>query len=179
MNGIYLALDLLSQQNKVLAGHSFSEDQRISGKNKRVLVIGGGDTGSDCIGTVRRQGCLDVTQIEIMPKPPVGNNPQTPWPQWPVVLKTTSSHEEGCNRRWLLNTNRFIGKDGCVTGAEVEEISWTEPKDGEQPTMIRSGKPKSSLAIWYCLPWDLFVRNIPNCLKVCLLLVMRLVVPHL
>lgn len=140
LNGIYLALDLLSQQNKVLAGHSFSEDQRISGKNKRVLVIGGGDTGSDCIGTVRRQGCLDVTQIEIMPKPPVGNNPQTPWPQWPVVLKTTSSHEEGCNRRWLLNTNRFIGKDGCVTGAEVEEISWTEPKDGERPTMIRSGK---------------------------------------
>ena len=140
LNGIYLALDLLSQRNKVLAGHSFSEDQRISGKNKRVLVIGGGDTGSDCIGTVRRQGCLDVTQIEIMPKPPVGNNPQTPWPQWPVVLKTTSSHEEGCNRRWLLNTNRFIGKDGCVTGAEVEEISWTEPKDGERPTMIRSGK---------------------------------------
>lgn len=140
LNGIYLALDLLSQQNKVLAGHSFPEDQRISGKNKRVLVIGGGDTGSDCIGTVRRQGCLDVTQIEIMPKPPVGNNPQTPWPQWPVVLKTTSSHEEGCNRRWLLNTNRFIGKDGCVTGAEVEEISWTEPKDGERPTMIRSGK---------------------------------------
>lgn len=140
LNGIYLALDLLSQQNKVLAGHPFSEDQRISGKNKRVLVIGGGDTGSDCIGTVRRQGCLDVTQIEIMPKPPVGNNPQTPWPQWPVVLKTTSSHEEGCNRRWLLNTNRFIGKDGCVTGAEVEEISWTEPKDGERPTMIRSGK---------------------------------------
>lgn len=140
LKGVYLALDLLAQQNKVLAGHSFSEDQRISGKGKRVLVIGGGDTGSDCIGTVRRQGCLEVTQIEIMPKPPVGNNPQTPWPQWPVILKTTSSHEEGCVRRWLLNTNRFIGKDGHVTGAEVEEISWSEPKDGERPTMIRSGK---------------------------------------
>lgn len=103
LKGIHLALDLLSQQNRVLAGMDFPKDKRVTAKGKDVLVIGGGDTGSDCIGTAHRQGCKSVTQIEIMPKPPVGQNPNTPWPNWPVILKTTSSHEEGCTRRWLLN----------------------------------------------------------------------------
>lgn len=99
LKGVYFALDMLAQQNRVLAGQTFSKDERVTAKGKHVLVIGGGDTGSDCIGTSNRQGALSVTQIEIMPKPPVGNNPATPWPQWPVVLKTSSSHEEGCTRR--------------------------------------------------------------------------------
>ena len=90
------------------------------------MVIGGGDTGSDCIGTAHRQGCKSVTQIEIMPKPPVGSNPATPWPYWPQILKTSYAHEEGCTRRWLLNTNKFIGKDGVLTGAEAVRKSFPD-----------------------------------------------------
>ena len=140
LKGIYLAMEMLSQQNRVLAGQTFPEKERISAKGKKVLVIGGGDTGSDCIGTSIRQGAAMVTQIEIMPKPPVGKNPATPWPQWPVVLKTSSSHEEGCTRRWSLNTLGFIGKDGKVTGAEVEEVTWEPSPDGGRPVMKPTGK---------------------------------------
>ena len=122
LKGIHFALEMLAQQNRILAGQAFSKEERINAKGKHVLVIGGGDTGSDCIGTSNRQGAASITQIEIMPKPPVGHNPATPWPQWPVVLKTSSSHEEGCTRRWSLTSNRFIGtKDGRVCGVEVEK----------------------------------------------------------
>lgn len=140
LKGVYFALDMLAQQNRVLAGQTFSKDERVTAKGKHVLVIGGGDTGSDCIGTSNRQGALSITQIEIMPKPPVGNNPATPWPQWPVVLKTSSSHEEGCTRRWCLTSNKFIGKDGKLTGVEVEEVEWTPSPDGGRPTMKATGK---------------------------------------
>ena len=109
-------------------------------RGKRVLVIGGGDTGSDCIGTSIRQGAVSVTQIEIMPQPPIGHNPDTPWPQWPVVLKTTSSHEEGCTRRWSLASTRFIGKNGKVCGVEVEEVEWLPATDGKRPTKKSTGK---------------------------------------
>ncbi len=139
LDGIYVALDYLSQQNRVLAGTEIPSDKRISAKGKNVLVIGGGDTGADCIATAHRQGCLSVTQIEIMPKPPVGQNPQTPWPAWPVVLKTTFAHEEGCERRWLLNTNKFMGKDGKVTSAEVEEIEWEKTEGNARPQMKKTG----------------------------------------
>lgn len=141
LKGIHLALDMLSQQNRILAGKTFAADQLVNAKGKKVLVIGGGDTGSDCIGTSNRQGAVSVTQIEIMPKPPVGHNPATPWPNWPVILKTTSSHEEGCQRRWLLNTNKFIGnKKGEVTGAEVEGVVWEPNPNGGRPTMKLNGK---------------------------------------
>ena len=140
LKGVYFALDMLAQQNRVLAGQTFGKDERVTAKGKHVLVIGGGDTGSDCIGTSNRQGALSVTQIEIMPKPPVGNNPATPWPQWPVVLKTSSSHEEGCTRRWCLTSNKFIGKGGKLTGVEVEEVEWTPSPDGGRPTMKATGK---------------------------------------
>ncbi len=141
LKGVHFALELLSQQNRVLAGQTFDAAHRVTAKGKRVLVIGGGDTGSDCIGTSHRQGAVSVTQIEIMPKPPVGSNPKTPWPQWPVVLKTSSSHEEGCERRWLLTTNKFIdnGK-GQVCGAEVEEVEWLPNPDGGRPNMKPTGK---------------------------------------
>ena len=141
LKGIHLALELLSQQNRVLAGMEFSKEERVTAKDKHVLVIGGGDTGSDCIGTAHRQGCKSVTQIEIMPKPPYGHNPDTPWPNWPVILKTTSSHEEGCERRWLLNTNRFIGdENGQVKGVEVEGVFWEPNPDGGRPLMKLDGK---------------------------------------
>lgn len=140
LSGIHFAMEILAQQNRILAGQDIPEKDRISARGKHVLVIGGGDTGSDCIGTSHRQGALDVTQIEIMPKPPVGYNPATPWPQWPVVLKTSSSHEEGCTRRWGLNSNKFIGKNGKVTGVEVEEVEWIPAADGGRPTMKPTGK---------------------------------------
>lgn len=144
LKGVHFALELLSQQNRVLAGQTFSANERVMAKGKRVLVIGGGDTGSDCIGTSHRQGAVSVTQIEIMPKPPVGSNPNTPWPQWPVVLKTSSSHEEGCERRWLLTTNKFIGtKDNRVCGAEVEEVEWKPNPDGGRPIMVPTGKKET------------------------------------
>ncbi len=140
LKGIHFALEMLSQQNRIVEGQTFSKDKLISAKGKKVLVIGGGDTGSDCIGTSIRQGAISVTQIEIMPQPPVGHNDATPWPQWPVVLKTTSSHEEGCTRRWSLTSNQFIGKNGKVTGVEVEQVEWTPSADGGRPTMVPTGK---------------------------------------
>ncbi len=149
LQGIHLALELLSQQNRVLAGMEFSKAERITAKGKDVLVIGGGDTGSDCIGTAHRQGCKSVTQIEIMPKPPVGHNPNTPWPNWPIILKTTSSHEEGCTRRWNINTLEFLGKDGKVTGVKVQPIDWkpASPQGGTgggpgRPIMVEAGEPE-------------------------------------
>lgn len=140
LKGIHFALEMLSQQNRIVEGQTFPKDQLVNAKGKRVLVIGGGDTGSDCIGTSVRQGAISVTQIEIMPQPPIGHNDATPWPQWPVVLKTTSSHEEGCTRRWSLASNRFIGKNGKVTGVEVEEVEWITPADGGRPVMKLTGR---------------------------------------
>ena len=140
LKGIHLALELLSQQNRILAGEEFSKAETVTCKGKKGLVIGGGDTGSDCIGTAHRQGAVSVTQIEIMPKPPVGQNPATPWPNWPVILKTTSSHEEGCDRRWLLNTNRFIGDEkGRVKAVEVEGVIWEPNPEGGRPIMKLDG----------------------------------------
>lgn len=143
LGGVHFALEMLSQQNRVLAGAAFTKDELVNAKGKDVLVIGGGDTGSDCIGTAHRQGCRSVTQIEIMPKPPVGpDDPQNPWPAWPRTLKTTSSHEEGCTRRWNINTLEFLGKEGRVTGARVQEIDWQPNPAGGRPLMVEKGKPE-------------------------------------
>ena len=143
LKGVHFALELLSQQNRVLAGMEFSKDERITAKGKDVLVIGGGDTGSDCIGTAHRQGCKSVTQIEIMPKPVEGpEDPQNPWPCWPRTLKTTSSHEEGCTRRWNINTLEFLGENGRLTGVKVQEIDWKPNPNGGRPIMVEKGKPE-------------------------------------
>ena len=139
LKGVHLALELLAQQNRVLAGQQFSDDERVTAKDKDVLVIGGGDTGSDCIGTAHRQGAKSVTQIEIMPQPPVGHNPATPWPNWPVILKTTSSHEEGCTRRWNMNTLEFLGENGRLTGVKVQPIDWKPNPEGGRPLMVEAG----------------------------------------
>ena len=143
LNGVHFALELLSQQNRVLAGMEFSKDERITAKGKDVLVIGGGDTGSDCIGTAHRQGCKSVTQIEIMPRPFEGpDDPQNPWPNWPRTLKTTSSHEEGCTRRWNINTLEFLGENGKLTGIKVQEIDWKPNPAGGSPMMVAKGEPE-------------------------------------
>ena len=143
LKGVHFALELLSQQNRVLAGMEFSKEDRVTAKGKDVLVIGGGDTGSDCIGTSHRQGCKSVTQIEIMPKPVEGpDDPNNPWPNYPRVLKTTSSHEEGCTRRWNINTLEFIGTNGRLTGVKVQPIDWKPNPEGGRPIMIEAGEPE-------------------------------------
>ena len=143
LKGVHFALELLAQQNRVLAGMEFSDDERITAKGKDVLVIGGGDTGSDCIGTAHRQGCTSVTQIEIMPKPVEGPvDPQNPWPYYPRTLKTSSSHEEGCIRRWNINTLEFLGEEGRLTGVRVQEIDWVPNPEGGRPVMVEKGSPE-------------------------------------
>ncbi len=143
LKGVHFALELLAQQNRVLAGMEFRKDERITAKGKDVLVIGGGDTGSDCIGTAHRQGCKSVTQIEIMPRPVEGpDDPQNPWPNYPRTLKTTSSHEEGCVRRWNINTLEFLGTNGKLTGVKVQEIDWKPNPAGGRPLMVEKGNPE-------------------------------------
>lgn len=139
LKGIHFAMDFLSQQNQLVMGEDVAQGAIISAKNKHVLVIGGGDTGSDCVGTSIRQGAVKVTQIEILPQPPVGKNPETPWPFYPTILKTSSSHQEGCTRKWSLNTNQFIGKNGQLTDVLVEEIEWIKDENGRM-TMKPTGK---------------------------------------
>ena len=163
LKGIHFALDMLAQQNRILAGAEFPREELVNAKGKDVLVIGGGDTGSDCIGTAHRQGCRSVTQIEIMPKPVDGpDDPQHPWPEWPRTLKTTSSHEEGCIRRWNINTLRFVGKGGKVTGAEVQEIVWKRnPEDGCH-VMEPVGKPEMIKADMILLAMGFLKPKLPE-----------------
>ena len=142
LKGVHFALELLSQQNRVIAGIEFPKDERITARGKDVLVIGGGDTGSDCIGTAHRQGARSVTQIEIMPRPVEGpDDPQNPWPNYPRTLKTTSSHEEGCTRRWNINSLEFLGENGHLTGVRVQEIDWQPNPAGGRPIMVPKGEP--------------------------------------
>ena len=124
LEGVYFAMDFLTQQNKKVAGKQISEDVRILAKDKNVLVIGGGDTGSDCVGTSIRQKAKSVTQIEILPKPADKREENNPWPYWPNVLRTSSSHLEGCDRHWSLNTKRFIGEKGKLKQVEVVQVEW-------------------------------------------------------
>jgi len=124
LKGIHFAMDFLVNQNRVNAGQLTSQANPISAEGKKVLVIGGGDTGSDCVGTAIRQKALSVTQIEIMPKPPLLRIDNNPWPYCAKTLKTTTSHEEGCSRYWSISTQKFIGNGTNVTGAEVENVEW-------------------------------------------------------
>ncbi len=130
LKGVHFALEFLQQQNRVVAGAEIAKEDLINTRGKQVLVIGGGDTGSDCIGTANRQGAAKVTQIEIMPKLPEQDNPDTPWPYFPMVLKTSSSHKEGCERYWSLDTKRFVGEGGRVKAVEVTEVEWNKGEDG-------------------------------------------------
>ena len=137
LKGVHLALELLEGQNRFLTGEI--PEAPISAKGKKVLVIGGGDTGSDCVGTSIRQGAKSVTQIEIMPKPPDERDASTPWPLWPYMLRTSSSHKEGCERRWNLNSLRFVENSAnsaspreakTVAGVEVETVEWEFTPEG-------------------------------------------------
>lgn len=143
--GVEQAMTFLTQQTKTLFGEKI-EDQIIA-KNKNVIVIGGGDTGSDCVGTANRQGAKTVTNFEIMPKPPVLRSQSTPWPFWPLQLKSTSSHEEGCDRNWLINTKEFLtNENNELIGLKTVEVAWKTVR-GMRPELIE--KPNSE-KIWPC-----------------------------
>ncbi|HSV47403.1 MAG TPA: glutamate synthase subunit beta [Ramlibacter sp.] len=126
LDGIYFAMEFLPQQNKINAGDKVKGQLRADGKH--VIVIGGGDTGSDCVGASNRHGVASVTQFELMPQPPEQENKELTWPYWPYKLRTSSSHEEGCEREFAIATNEFIGEKGKVTGLKTVRVEW---KDGK------------------------------------------------
>jgi glutamate synthase (NADPH/NADH) small chain len=126
LSGIHFAMEFLPQQNKVNAGDKLKDQLRADGKH--VIVIGGGDTGSDCVGTSNRHGAKSVTQFEVMPQPPEEENRPLTWPYWPLKLRTSSSHEEGCTREFAVSTQEFIGEKGKVTGLKTVEVEF---KDGK------------------------------------------------
>ena len=126
LDGIHFAMEFLPQQNKVNAGDKVKGQLRADGKH--VIVIGGGDTGSDCVGTSNRHGAASVTQFEVMPQPPVEENRPMTWPYWPLKLRTSSSHDEGCQREFAISTKEFIGEKGKVTGLKTVRVEW---KDGK------------------------------------------------
>jgi glutamate synthase (NADPH/NADH) small chain len=126
LEGVYFAMEFLPQQNKVNAGDKLKGQLRADGKH--VIVIGGGDTGSDCVGTSNRHGAVSVTQFEVMPEPPVEENRPMTWPYWPIKLRTSSSHDEGCERAFAVSTKEFIGEKGKLTGLKTVKVEW---KDGK------------------------------------------------
>ncbi|GIV37377.1 MAG: dihydropyrimidine dehydrogenase subunit A [Cyclobacteriaceae bacterium] len=140
LRGVHFAMEFLTQQNKRLAGDVLFSGH-ITAKGKNVVVIGGGDTGSDCVGTAIRQGARTVTQIELLPKPPALRNDVTnPWPQWPMVLTTTTSHEEGAARQWAILTKEFIGdSSGTLAGLKVVDIEWGTLPDGRYGFLEKPG----------------------------------------
>ncbi|MEY3916542.1 MAG: glutamate synthase small subunit [Pseudomonadota bacterium] len=131
LNGIHYAMEFLPQQNKLNAGDTITKQIRADGKH--VIVIGGGDTGSDCVGTSNRHGAVSVTQFELLPQPPEQENKALVWPYWPIKLRTSSSHEEGCDREFSIATKEFIGEQGKVTGLKSVHVEWRDGKMIEVP----------------------------------------------
>ncbi len=131
LKGVHFAMEFLPQQNKVNAGDKVRDQLRADGKH--VIVIGGGDTGSDCVGTSNRHGAKSVTQFELMPEPPVEENRPMTWPYWPIKLRTSSSHEEGCEREFAISTKEIVGAKGTVTGLKTVRVAWKDGKMSEVP----------------------------------------------
>lgn len=154
LNGVHFAMPFLIQQNRRIAGDIIPDNEVITAEGKNVIVIGGGDTGSDCIGTSIRQGATSVTHIYYQDVPPKERPPCNPWPEWPKTFKTSSSQEEGCERFWKYQTKEFIGNNGVLTGLKVAELDWTRPADGSRGTYTE--KPNSEKII----PADLVFLSI-------------------
>jgi glutamate synthase (NADPH/NADH) small chain len=131
LQGIHWAMDYLTGQNRRLAGDPAVAGGEIDARGKRVVVIGGGDTGSDCLGTALRQGAERVVQLEILPRPPERRDPATPWPAWPRILRRTHAHHEGGEVRWSVATTELLGREGAVTGLRGTEVAWTS--EGGRP----------------------------------------------
>ncbi len=136
LRGVHLALEYLTQQNRVNEGQTFAPSERIAAEGKRVLVLGGGDTGSDCVGTAHRQGAEVVYQFELLPEPPLVRRDDNPWPQWPLILRTSSSHEEGAVRDYDILTKSFSGSGGVVQKMTAVRLDWGAPDAGGRPPMI-------------------------------------------
>lgn len=131
LDGVMFAMDFLTPQNKVVAGDTISN--QVLATNKNVVVIGGGDTGSDCVGTSNRHGAATITQFELMPRPPEKENKEMVWPNWPLKMRTSSSHEEGANRDWSITTKEFIGENGKVVALKGTKVEWKDGKMQEVP----------------------------------------------
>ncbi len=132
--GIHFAMDFLTQQNMVIGGEEVPEKERITAAGKRVVVIGGGDTGSDCVGTSRRQGAREIHQLELLPMPPEERTATNPWPTWPVIMRTSSSQEEGCTRLWSVATKEFLGGPDGVRKLRCVKIEWSDPDENGRST---------------------------------------------
>jgi len=135
LKGIYFAMDYLTQANRKIAGETIGSDKAIDAKGKKVVVIGGGDTGADCVGTAHRQGAICVVQIELLPQPPECRSDEHPWPRYPLLLKTTSSHKEGGQRNWSVLTKRFIGERGFVKKLNCVKVEFAQASNKACPIM--------------------------------------------
>jgi len=159
LKGIHFALDYLIQQNKRMANEPLDSSEDVTAKEKVVVVIGGGDSGSDCLGTAIRQGAKKVYQLEILPGPPIERSSSTPWPMWPVILRKNHAHEEGVNPRFSVITKEFLGKKGILTGLRCAEVEWKTDEQGsstvpvEKPgTEFMVGAEMAILAMGYVGP---------------------------
>jgi glutamate synthase (NADPH/NADH) small chain len=142
LKGVHFAMEFLSQQNKRVAGLELKYNHagapytegELMATGKNVVVIGGGDTGADCVGTSNRHGAKSVTQVELLPKPPADRSETMPWPNWPMILRTSTSHEEGCNRNWAIYTKEFVGdSSGNLKGVKIADMGWNTPEPGKMP----------------------------------------------
>jgi NAD(P)H-dependent glutamate synthase small subunit len=133
LEGIHFALEYLTQQTKLVLGDTIPPDEYIDAKDKHVVVIGGGDTGSDCVGSAIRRGCKSVTQVELLPEPPIGRTENNPWPQWPIIKRTSSSHKEGVNRLWSVGSKEFQGDNGKVKRFSCVSLDWKGKEFSEIP----------------------------------------------
>ncbi len=133
LQGVHFAMEFLEKNNRLVAGDQLPENEQLSAKGKHVVVIGGGDTGADCVGTSNRHGAASVTQIELLTKPPALRDESTPWPLWPMMLRTSSSHEEGCEREWAILTKAFLGENGRLRALQLVSIRWGNGKFEEIP----------------------------------------------
>ena len=140
LDNVMYAMDFLGRQNKRVSGEILPELDIDLAKDRHVVVIGGGDTGSDCVGTSRRQGAKSVTQLEILPKPSVDIPSDTPWPMWPKIMRTSTSHEEGCDRRWSVLTKALTGENGAVKMLQGVEVEWTQGEKGWQLSEIKGSQ---------------------------------------
>jgi glutamate synthase (NADPH/NADH) small chain len=165
LRGIHFAMDFLTQSNRRVAGETIAPERLIDAKGKRVVVMGGGDTGADCVGTSHRQGARQVVQVELLPKPPASRQAGDRWPRDPYVLKTSSSHEEGGIREWAVMTKRFLGDNGVVKKLACVRAECLQPDKKLPPKFRRSPEPiLRSRPIWCSWRWAFFLRSRPACL---------------
>ena len=163
LDGIHLAMDYLPQQNKLLAGEEIDPEGHITAGGKRVVILGGGDTGADCLGTAHRQGAEVVYQFELLPEPPEERQPNNPWPQWPMILRSSAAHEEGGIRDYNILTKSFSGNNGQLKKLHAVRVEWIAGEDGRFNMNEVPGSDMEVETDWSCWQW---VSSTPS-MKVC------------